>query len=89
MAEDKLNQLKKMLSQKESDKRIAELLTAVLERVVQKDGYTPQKGIDYFDGEKGEPFRYIDFTPQQLADYVFDDNPITVTEITKKLNSFD
>ena len=25
-------------------------------------------------------------TPQQLADYVFDDNPITVTEITKKLN---
>lgn len=26
-------------------------------------------------------------TPQQLADYVFDDNPITVTEITKKLNS--
>lgn len=67
MAEDKLNQLKKMLSQKESDKRIAELLTAVLDRVVQKDGYTPQKGIDYFDGEKGEPFRYIDFTPQQLA----------------------
>ena len=26
-------------------------------------------------------------TPQQLANYVFDDNPITVTEITKKLNS--
>lgn len=26
-------------------------------------------------------------TPLQLADYVFDDNPITVTEITKKLNS--
>ena len=26
-------------------------------------------------------------TPQQLADYVFDDNPITVTEITKKLNN--
>ena len=26
-------------------------------------------------------------TPQQLADYVFEDNPITVTEITKKLNS--
>lgn len=26
-------------------------------------------------------------TPHQLADYVFDDNPITVTEITKKLNS--
>ena len=24
---------------------------------------------------------------EQLADYVFDDNPITVTEITKKLNS--
>ena len=24
-------------------------------------------------------------TPQQLADYVFDDNPITVTEITKSL----
>lgn len=26
-------------------------------------------------------------TPQQLADYVFYDNPITVTEITKKLNN--
>ena len=26
-------------------------------------------------------------TPEQLANYVFDDNPITVTEITKKLNS--
>ena len=29
----------------------------------------------------------LSVTPQQLADYVFDDNPITVTEITKKLNS--
>ena len=26
-------------------------------------GYTPQKGIDYFDGE---PFTYEDFTPEQL-----------------------
>ena len=34
------------------------------------DGYTPVKGVDYFDGEKGdkgEPFRYDDFTPEQLA----------------------
>ena len=34
-----------------------------------KDGYTPVKGVDYFDGEpgeKGEPFRYEDFTPEQL-----------------------
>ena len=34
------------------------------------DGYTPVKGIDYFDGEKGDkgdPFRYEDFTPEQLA----------------------
>jgi hypothetical protein len=30
------------------------------------DGYTPQKGIDYFDGEKGDPFTYDDFTPEQL-----------------------
>jgi hypothetical protein len=30
------------------------------------DGYTPQKGIDYFDGEKGDPFTYEDFTPEQL-----------------------
>ena len=32
-------------------------------------GYTPQKGIDYFDGkdgEKGEPFTYDDFTEEQL-----------------------
>lgn len=34
------------------------------------DGHTPVKGVDYFDGEKGdkgEPFRYEDFTPEQLA----------------------
>ena len=34
------------------------------------DGYTPVKGVDYFDGEKGDkgdPFRYDDFTPEQLA----------------------
>ena len=33
-------------------------------------GYTPQKGVDYFDGqqgEKGDPFTYEDFTPEQLA----------------------
>ena len=33
------------------------------------DGYTPVKGVDYFDGEKGEkgdPFTYADFTPEQL-----------------------
>ena len=33
--------------------------------VVGKDGYTPQKGIDYFDGEKGEP----GYTPQKGIDY--------------------
>lgn len=32
-----------------------------------KDGYTPQKGIDYFDGKDGEPFTYDDFTEEQLA----------------------
>ena len=32
-----------------------------------KDGYTPQKNVDYFDGEKGEPFTYEDFTEEQLA----------------------
>ena len=34
------------------------------------DGHTPIKGVDYFDGEKGDkgdPFRYEDFTPEQLA----------------------
>ena len=34
------------------------------------DGYTPVKGVDYFDGEKGDkgdPFTYGDFTPEQLA----------------------
>lgn len=34
-----------------------------------KDGYTPQKGIDYFDGEKGDKgdsFTYEDFTAEQL-----------------------
>ncbi|MGN0134961.1 MAG: hypothetical protein ACI4AO_09555 [Anaerotignum sp.] len=33
-----------------------------------KDGYTPVKGVDYFDGEKGAPFTYEDFTPEQLAE---------------------
>ena len=36
-----------------------------------KDGYTPVKGVDYFDGapgEKGDPFLYEDFTPEQLDD---------------------
>lgn len=32
-----------------------------------QDGYTPQKGKDYFDGEKGDAFTYEDFTPEQLA----------------------
>ena len=32
-----------------------------------KDGYTPIKGVDYFDGEKGDPFTYDDFTDEQLA----------------------
>ena len=32
-----------------------------------QDGYTPKKGIDYFDGAKGDPFTYEDFTPEQLA----------------------
>lgn len=31
-------------------------------------GYTPQKNIDYFDGEKGDPFTYADFTEEQLAE---------------------
>lgn len=34
------------------------------------DGYTPVKGVDYFDGakgDKGDPFTYKDFTPEQLA----------------------
>ena len=32
-----------------------------------QDGYTPKKGVDYFDGEKGDAFTYEDFTPEQLA----------------------
>ena len=32
-----------------------------------KDGYTPQKGVDYFDGAKGDAFTYEDFTAEQLA----------------------
>ena len=31
-----------------------------------KDGYTPRKNIDYFDGKTGAPFTYSDFTPEQL-----------------------
>ena len=38
-----------------------------LETLKGADGYTPVKGVDYFDGEKGDPFTYKDFTPEQLA----------------------
>ena len=31
------------------------------------DKVTPKKGVDYFDGDKGDPFTYEDFTPEQLA----------------------
>jgi hypothetical protein len=31
-----------------------------------EDGYTPIKGVDYFDGVKGDPFTYEDFTTEQL-----------------------
>ena len=31
-----------------------------------KDGYTPQKNIDYFDGKQGKAFTYADFTSEQL-----------------------
>ena len=27
-----------------------------------KDGYTPQKGVDYFDGKDGYPQVFIDLT---------------------------
>ena len=32
-----------------------------------EDGYTPVKNVDYFDGDKGDPFTYEDFTEEQLA----------------------
>ena len=38
-----------------------------LETLKGADGYTPVKGVDYFDGAKGDPFTYKDFTPEQLA----------------------
>ena len=44
---------------------IGNIDTGVLAR-----GYTPIKGVDYFDGEKGDkgdPFTYEDFTAEQLA----------------------
>ncbi len=31
-----------------------------------KNGYTPRKNIDYFDGKQGKAFTYADFTPEQL-----------------------
>ena len=46
--------------------------------VVGKDGYTPQKNVDYFDGEKGAPFTYEDFTPEQLASLKGDTPQITI-----------
>ena len=36
-----------------------------------KDGYTPIKGVDYFDGEpgaKGDPLKYEDLTEEQKAE---------------------
>lgn len=51
-----------------------EIVTRALSRIrIPEDGYTPQKGKDYFDGENGTdgehgktPIKYIDyFTPQE------------------------
>nr|DAT57983.1 MAG TPA: hypothetical protein [Caudoviricetes sp.] len=49
------------------------------------DGKTPVKGVDYFDGEKGEPFKYSDFTTEQLAKLVGPrgekgENPLTISD---------
>ena len=50
------------------------------------DGHTPIKGVDYFDGEKGDkgdPFRYDDFTPEQLASLKGDKgDPFTYEDFT-------
>lgn len=51
------------------------------------DGYTPQKGIDYFDGEKGDPFTYEDFTPEQLEALKGDDYVLTDTDKTEIANT--
>ena len=32
-----------------------------------KDGYTPVKGVDYFDGKDGAPLTYADLTAEQKA----------------------
>ena len=38
------------------------------EEITGPAGYTPQKGVDYFDGEDGEPFTYDDLTPEQIEE---------------------
>ena len=63
---------------KATDAELAATLTVIKEMLESgalkgepgEPGYTPQKGIDYFDGEPGAPgkdFKYEDFTPEQLA----------------------
>lgn len=45
----------------------AEEVVAITVQEVNGDaGYTPIKGVDYFDGEDGHSFVYDDFTPEQL-----------------------
>ena len=45
-----------------------DLTPAQKEELTGPAGYTPQKGVDYFDGEDGEPFTYEDLTPEQIAE---------------------
>lgn len=47
------------------------------------DKVTPKKGVDYFDGDKGDPFTYEDFTPEQLASLKGDPGGYYTPSVTK------
>ena len=51
------------------------------------NGYTPVKGVDYFDGEKGDPFTYDDFTAEQLEALKGKDYVLTEADKTEIANA--
>lgn len=50
-----------------------------------KDGYTPVKGVDYFDGEKGDAYVLTDADKAEIAQLVGSDNFVLKSELAGRL----
>lgn len=63
--EEKVDECLEMVDSKVEEMKgmVSPNLNNILEQIKGKDGYTPQKGVDYFDGEKGEAGKDAEITP--------------------------